>query len=71
MGDFKPYPSYGEDPSKAFLEKTFFECLHCSKECKILDGTLISKDNKVFVIGCCNQCFKKLEIDVTNDWVEE
>lgn len=71
MGEFKPYPSYGSDFDRDFLENARFTCQACKKECKLEDGRLMAEGNKMFALGNCNRCGSAQKFDVTNVWREE
>lgn len=71
MGEFKPYPSYGSDFDRDFLENARFTCKSCGKECKLIDGHLMAENDKMFARGNCSECKRAQKFDVTNIWREE
>ena len=71
MGEFRPYPSYGSDFDKDFIENARFTCKSCRKECKLAGGHLEAQENKVFAVGPCSECGCEQKFDVTNVWREE
>ena len=71
MGEFRPYPSYGSDFGKDFLENARFTCRVCGKECKLNHGNLKAEEDKMFALGQCSECGSDQKFDVTNVWREE
>ena len=67
----KPYPSFGADFDREFIENARFTCKNCRKECRLIEGHLMADEEKVFALGQCSECGKDQKFDVTNVWREE
>lgn len=71
MGEFRPYPSYGSNFDKEFLQDARFQCPTCGKECSLRDGRLKAEEEKMYAMGLCSECGATQKFDVTNVWREE
>ena len=71
MGEFKPYPNYGEDFDREFIENARFTCKACGKDCRLDPGELRAAQNKMYAIGKCSECRRDQKFDVTHVWREE
>lgn len=67
----KPYPSFGSDFDREFIEKAWFVCKNCGKDCQLREGRLEAQDNLMFALGNCSECGTPQKFDVTNVWREE
>jgi len=67
----RPYPSFGSDFDKEFIENARFTCKDCGRACKLDEGYLRADREKMFAYGHCSECGKPQKFDVTNVWREE
>ena len=71
MGEFRPYPNYGREFEKDFIENARFACKGCGKDCRLDPGRLMAEEDKMYAIGNCSECRSEQRFDVTNVWREE
>lgn len=71
MGEFRPYPTWGSDFDRDFIEHARFTCKACGKHCKLAEGRLAADGDKMFAFGKCSECGGEQKFDVTHVWREE
>jgi len=71
MSEFRPYPSWGSDFDRDFIENARFTCRACGKECALKEGRLMAEGDKMYALGSCSECGSEQKFDVTNIWREE
>ncbi|GEM_PF-1538758 len=71
MGEFRPYESFGSDFVEEFFKNTRFDCKSCHKECRLVEGKIITEEGKSWAVGLCSVCSSFQRFDVTHVWREE